>query len=1072
MSLSRRCYWLFVIQIASLILFAGLQSFGQPNAIERVSRLFPNRPLERAIEGGKVHSYKIPLDSGQYIRLIVDQNGIDLVVTLLDPGGRSLVEVDGPNGNNGIEPVSYIAGSKGNYSLEIKSLDPSARAGRYEVRISELRPSTKIDESRVKDDLQAQKAFEEGFSLRSQGIQNIRSAIIKFRESASLFHSAGNVLREAEILHLIGVCYREIGENQQALTFYNQSLSLARTIPYKIGEAITLNDMGLVYANLRERKKALQYYFLALSGLHSSGGDEGPTLGNIGEIYSTLQDYPRALDYYNRAVTYYEKNQDKTSKAVALNSLGLIYKNLNTHEKALDCFDEALRHFQSTGNKEGEMGTLSNISLVYFLRDENAKAIELLQRVLEFDRARSDKFEEANDLNGIGLNYRALKEPQKALTFLENALEIRRSIGHRRGEAITLNNIGLVYRDLGDSTQALTYYNRALPIYHSVEDKVPEAILLNNMMFAWNDLGNSSYAVAIGKQSVNIFQELRNINKGLDTDNQQGYLKSIEGVYRNLASILIRAKRNGEAHQIITFLKDQQYFDTKTIKQLTPVSLTPRETSFLSRLNERLERTVKVSSDLEKANVPKQARSIQEDQNFELLKRKAQDENDQYLDFIRSTAKEFAGPLMESDNIQNPDDLRTLQAKIGELSQISGQKTVAVYTLLSEHGFNAIIVSSDKLSSVFLPTQRNDLNRKAKELWALLQSDQYDPALLSNELYKAFFEPIVNKLPKDTKTIMWSLDDNLHYLPIAALFDGEKYLIERYNNVVFSRANVEQWLQPSKPTWTGIGLGSSDARNVEYKQKVYVFDSLTNTRRELNTIFKTNTSKAGFFPGSILSDGRFTRKTMIAGLKSYRPLVHISSHFYFSPGDPNLSFLLLGDGNAFSLNEMRRYPDLFRGVELLTLSACETAAQRPDSNGKEVDAFSELAQRLGAQSVIATLWRVRDESSYWLMRDFYQKKRNKPNVTKIEALIQAQIALLHGTTRIDTPLDKAHNSLKSSGNSTIVKVIPEGTEYPRNKEEGIVFVEAKYAKPFTRDRTKPYAHPYYWSPFVLFGNWR
>jgi CHAT domain-containing protein len=81
-------------------------------------------------------------------------------------------------------------------------------------------------------------------------------------------------------------------------------------------------------------------------------------------------------------------------------------------------------------------------------------------------------------------------------------------------------------------------------------------------------------------------------------------------------------------------------------------------------------------------------------------------------------------------------------------------------------------------------------------------------------------------------------------------------------------------------------------------------------------------------------------------------------------------------------------------VELLTLSACNTAATQSDAQGKEIDGFAELAQRLGAGSVMATLWQVSDDSTPWLMKEFYSIRQSNGGATKAGALRNAQLALL------------------------------------------------------------------------------
>jgi CHAT domain-containing protein len=353
---------------------------------------------------------------------------------------------------------------------------------------------------------------------------------------------------------------------------------------------------------------------------------------------------------------------------------------------------------------------------------------------------------------------------------------------------------------------------------------------------------------------------------------------------------------------------------------------------------------------------------------------------------------------------------------------------------------------------------------------------------LSKEIYDLVFKPIKDKLIKQKKlekvlpegaTIMWSLDGNLRYLPMAALYDGKKYLVERYNNVVFTRAETGRWTRAVSPRWTGVGFGNSRGGSIEYLKTVYDFDGLPNVTEELNAIFRTNNSTGGVFEGDIFRDLKFTREAMVDELKQHRPLVHISSHFTFAPGNEARSFLLLGDGTVFPLNEMRQQADLFQGVELLTLSACETAAQWANADGAEVDGFAELAQRLRAEAVMATLWKVRDDSTYWLMRDFYQRKKDVSKLTKAESLRQAQLGLLRGTAQVTPSTQSANgNATKGGGNSIAIKILSAGKEARPNNEEGLVYVEARYASPYNRGAAPRYSHPYFWSPFILFGNWR
>ena len=223
-------------------------------------------------------------------------------------------------------------------------------------------------------------------------------------------------------------------------------------------------------------------------------------------------------------------------------------------------------------------------------------------------------------------------------------------------------------------------------------------------------------------------------------------------------------------------------------------------------------------------------------------------------------------------------------------------------------------------------------------------------------------------------------------------------------------------------------------------------------------IFRNKSFPNGIIDGEVIAEADFNKASLLTTLRQKRPVVHISSHFRFRPGDASNSFLLFGDDQVMTLAEMREQTNLFEGVELLTLSACETAAQRPDATGREIDGFAELAQRLGAGGVLASLWSVLDKSTANLMKGFYRNWQVTSS-TKAEALRAAQLDLLHGRNSSAPAANRASSSRAISKRST-------------NKGLEEVVVETKYRIPFRVDRRKPFAHPYYWSPFVLFGSWK
>ena len=135
---------------------------------------------------------------------------------------------------------------------------------------------------------------------------------------------------------------------------------------------------------------------------------------------------------------------------------------------------------------------------------------------------------------------------------------------------------------------------------------------------------------------------------------------------------------------------------------------------------------------------------------------------------------------------------------------------------------------------------------------------------------------------------------------------------------------------------------------------------------------------------------------------------------------------------------------LFSNVDLLALSACDTGLGENNNEGREVEGFAVLAQRKGAKAVLATLWSVADESTARLMRDFYRLREADKGMNKAEALRQVQLEFLRGVA-----------AAKDGASRT-----------------SVINGESNNPPKYEADAQAPWAHPYYWAPFILIGNWQ
>src|SRR5262245_36702061 len=115
---SRWIKWMICLVVFAL---PALMPSQQANATQDASRLELERPVERTIGGLDTHRYRIAVSAGLYLRLAIAQQGIDVIVTVLDPAGRKVAQIDRPNGAYGPETISVIAEAAGDYMIEVRT---------------------------------------------------------------------------------------------------------------------------------------------------------------------------------------------------------------------------------------------------------------------------------------------------------------------------------------------------------------------------------------------------------------------------------------------------------------------------------------------------------------------------------------------------------------------------------------------------------------------------------------------------------------------------------------------------------------------------------------------------------------------------------------------------------------------------------------------------------------------------------------------------------------------------------------------------------------------------------------
>jgi CHAT domain-containing protein len=858
-----------------------------------------------------------------------------------------------------------------------------------------------------------------------------QKALEYYNQSLPIRRSVSDRSGEASTLNNIGAVYNDLGDKQKALEYYNQSLPISRIAGDRSSEANTLNNIGAVYSGLGEKQKALEYYNQSLP-IHRSVGDrsgEATTLGNIGIVYSDLGEKQKALEYYSQSLPIRRSVGDRSGEATTLNNIGAVYDDLGEKQKALKYYNQSLPIRRSVGDRSGEASTLNNIGGIYSALDEKQKAVEYYNQALLSLRVVGDRLGEASTLNNIGAVYGSLGKNQKALEYYNQALSISRIVGDRSGAANTLNNIGAVYNALGEQQKALEYYNQALPILRVIGNRSIEAATLNNIAVALQSQKQPQLAIVFYKQSVMIYETLRQDIRKLPQETQKIYTKTVEGTYRYLADLLIQQNRLLEAQQVLDLLKLQEIKEysstTRNSLQANEVKLNEVEQEIDKRYGTFIAFRQKLDQCQGKIN----------NVDCEKLDRDRDQQGKAFNDFLASLKSQVTDRCQknQAENCLTPSNQFTSAAS----RMIAAQpgSLVIMPVVLDNKIWILTIAENGLITRYESKVDRLTLGKKVVELRQQLETPNSDIKELqatSKQLYDWLIRPIEPTLTaaKIPPKLIFALDRVTRYIPMGVLYDGQKYLTQRYP--ISTILSIET-TNTSKST---IGnLNTTNVLALGLSKAVGDFRALPSVNPELASIVQ----KSGIYPGQILLDRDFTRSNLSNNLKN-RNILHIATHGKFDPTQPKGSFLVLGNGDKLPIADISTLD--YSKLDLVVLSACQTALGNPDQDGTEIPGISSHFLNNGAASVMASLWSVDDSSTALMMQSFYRNlSQNNP---KNEALRQAQLDLLK--------LDTAEATKSAIASLPRLTFDPPIVPLPKTT------------------RAPGYSHPYYWAPFILIGN--
>jgi CHAT domain-containing protein/Tfp pilus assembly protein PilF len=469
-------------------LVLGLAGAATSPGTEPPLRLQAEVPVVRTLASGEVHLYQLTLEQGDYLRLEVVQQGLDVETVVRGPSGSEIVKVDSPTGRFSTENVSLVAEQPGEYEVEVQTHYPG-ESGRYELILAPLREAGPDDRLRVE--------AERTDLLATRDLEAARRALKSWQ-------TLGDRLHEGRALIRLGKVLDNSGQRQDALAYFEQAISLQRGLNDREGLAEALGESGKIRRALGDHTGALkdQQEALALwlelgrpdlaantvyriGQAHESSGDtdlalaayervlalsrqagdrglESQVLNTLGKMHISLGQPLQALDELRRALDLARLTGRRNYEGQALTNLGVQYRNLGMPHEALEHFAAARKIARERNDRSSEAAALHNLGVLLFQLGALGEAREMLLQALLLAR---EPREQASTLIALSWVAEALGEPREAAARLDESLKLQKAAGDRAGEAETLRAHGLVSLDLGETDKAGEMLHESLRLF-------------------------------------------------------------------------------------------------------------------------------------------------------------------------------------------------------------------------------------------------------------------------------------------------------------------------------------------------------------------------------------------------------------------------------------------------------------------------------------------------------------------------------------------------------------------------------------------------------------------------------
>ncbi len=669
-------------------------------------------------------------------------------------------------------------------------------------------------------------------------------------------------------------------------------------------------------------------------------------------------EYSDAQITLNKAQTSLASSRQTQLKALVGSEQGNVLVALGDYEPAEQSFNTALASARSLSNKKIAAAILNNLGNLHTIRNKPDAALSAYAESARLARSQKDYLQEARALANGARAMLATGDRHRAMGLAAKAVDLLAHIETSHQRPALLINLAQTYLRINEAGSSI--------IYQRANYLLQQA---RTYAATYDDPGTLSFV--------------------------HGYLGATYARQNRIAEAALETRRALFHAQVSGGTQSAYPLYLWNVQLARLLSSQGKEINAIDAYKHALNNLKKLRYSLHTGYGPDENLSGEAINSVyleyldlllsETRKQHSQEKTRQMLNEARNTVEQMKAS--ELRDYFKDDCVDRLEAKTKDISEVSSSALIIYPIGLKDRTELLLHLPDGNIKARTIEPSVKQLAEIAQKLRILLEDSPTHFFLEpSQQLYDWLIRPIEADM-QDLKidTLVFVPDGALRSIPMAALYDGNQFLIEKYAIAITP------------------GIDLTDPRRLDRKQikplyaglteSVQGFPGLPNVEEELTAAHQT-------FNGELRIDKDFVSARLAEDLENQQfNIVHFATHGHFGNNVED-SYLLTYD-ERLSISDLAEYIGLFKfrekPLDLLILSACETA----QGDQRAALGLSGVAIKAGARSTVGTLWQVRDLQSSQLMQNFYHHLKD-PALSRAEALRQAQLSM------IDSHLNNPH----------------------------------------------------------------